>query len=64
MFESELCFMVVSFKKIIPYLLNAIHIVNKLTFFDVYNKILNCISILMKGDFSLGELLQIIIKLV
>ena len=50
MFKSILCFMVVSLKKTIPYIIKAIPIV-RLTFLDVYNGILNCISILNEGKF-------------
>ena len=50
MFKSILCFMVVSLKKTIPYVIKAIPIV-RLTFLDVYNGILNCISILNEGKF-------------
>ena len=50
MFKSILCLMVVSLKKTIPYVIKAIPIV-RLTFFDVYNGILNCISILNEGKF-------------
>ena len=49
-FKSILCFMVVSLKKTIPYVMIAIPIV-RLTFLDVYNGILNCISILNEGKF-------------
>ena len=42
--------MVVSLNKTIPYVIKAIPIV-KLTFLDVYNGILNCISILNEGKF-------------
>ena len=45
MFKSILCFMVVSLKYI-----KAIPIV-RLTFLDVYNGILNCISVLNDGNF-------------
>ena len=50
MFKSILCFMVVLLKKTIPYAINAIPIV-RLTFLDVYNGILNCISVLNDGNF-------------
>ena len=50
MFKSTLCFMVVSLEKTIPYVLRATLIV-RLTFLDVYNGILNCISILNEGKF-------------
>ena len=50
MFKSILCFMIDSLKKTIPYIIKAIPIV-RLTFLDVYNGILNCISILNEGKF-------------
>ena len=50
MFKSILYFMVVSLKKTIPYVIKAIPTVI-LTFLDVYNGILNCISVLNDGNF-------------
>ena len=56
MFKSKLCFMVVSLKQTISYVMQAIPIV-RLTFLDVYNGILNCISILNEGKFHVRGVL-------
>ena len=52
MFKSILCFMVVSLKKSIPYIIKAIPIV-KLSKHIICDGILNCIKILNDADFQL-----------
>ena len=52
MFRSISCFVVVLLKKTIPFDIKAIPIV-RLRFLDVYNGILNCISVLNDGNFHI-----------